>query len=354
MNHERKVQPHTDDAHGREPIIPLPGSIHMDIDLDAPGRQVGSVRFAHSLDNDAWGADLVPIISIRGGDGPVVLAEAGNHGDEYEGMITLLELARSIDPATLRGQLILLPAVNAPAARAGRRCSPVDGLNYNRCFPGDFHGTLSRQIAAFLYHGLMPRADIFLDLHSGGSSLEIMPSNTVEVAEDPAQTRANLDGARAFGASHAVFVNNLGEPRTATAAASRRGLVTIGTEMMGGGFVSPEALATCKRGVRNVLMHFGLIDGVPERAGDPVVLTVDRSDAYHLAPHAGVFERRVPLGTEVEAGALLGLLHDVFAPMTEPTELRAAFAGTVYALRHPAHAEAGNCCIVLAEAGGPV
>lgn len=324
----------------------------MDIDLEARGIASGHIRFAHSTDNDAWGADLVPIISIRGGDGPVVLAEAGNHGDEYEGMITLTELARTIDPARLRGHLILLPAVNAPAARAGRRCSPEDGLNYNRCFPGDFHGTLSRRIAAFVYHGLMPRADVFLDLHSGGSSLEIMPSNTVEMSEDPARTEANLQGARAFGASHVVFVNNLGEPRTATAAATRRGLVTIGTEMMGGGFVSPEALATCKRGVRNVLMHFGLIDGAPERGGDPVILTVDRPDAYRLAPHSGVFERRVPLGAEVGRGDLLGLLHDVFAPMRAPTELRSAFAGTVYALRHPAHAEAGNCCVVLAEARG--
>lgn len=354
MNHERKVRPNDGNVGNADPVIPLPGSIHMDIDLEARGISIGSVRFAHSLDGDAWGADLVPIISIRGGDGPVVLAEAGNHGDEYEGMITLTELARTLDPAKVRGQLILLPAVNAPAARAGRRCSPVDGLNYNRCFPGDFHGTLSRQIAAFLYHGLMPRADIFLDLHSGGSSLEIMPSNTVEVAEDPAQTRANLDGARAFGASHAVFVNNLGEPRTATAAASRRGLVTIGTEMMGGGFVSPPALKTCKQGVRNVLMHFGLIDGVPERVGDPVMLTVERPEAYHLAPRAGVFERRVPLGAEVAEGDLLGLLHDIFAPMAAPAEIRAAFTGTVYALRHPAHTEAGNCCVVLAEAGGPI
>lgn len=330
-----------------------PGSVRLDIDLDESGTQSGFVRFPHSPDDDAWGAVMVPIVSIKGTDGPVVLAEAGNHGDEYEGALTLTELARSIDPAQLHGQLILLPAINAPAARAGKRCSPVDGLNFNRCFPGAHRGSISQQIAAFVNDVLLPRADVFLDLHSGGSSLEIMVSNTVEVASDPRQTEANLTGARAFGASHAVFVNNLGEPRTATAAASAQGVLTIGTEMMGGGFVDPHALQVCKTGVRNVLVHLGMLEGAQQALADPTVLSVARPDAYHLTTMDGIFERCVPLGAEVESGALLGRVHDRFAPLEEPLEIRAAFDGTVYALRHPALVSHGNCCVVLAEPGQP-
>ena len=56
-----------------------------------------------------------------------------------------------------------------------------------------------------------------------------------------------------------VVIGNLGDPRTATAAACRAGLVTVGTEMGGGGTVSIEALATCRHGVRNVLAHLGVL-----------------------------------------------------------------------------------------------
>ena len=48
---------------------------------------------------------------------------------------------------------------------------------------------------------------------------------------------------------------HLGESRTSTATAGWAGLTTVDTEMAGAGTVSLEALAICRRGVRNVLAH---------------------------------------------------------------------------------------------------
>ena len=61
----------------------------------------------------------------------------GNYGDEYEGQIALNNLIRTLEPQHIRGRLIILPALNFPAAMAGRRVSPLDGLNLNRVFPAD-------------------------------------------------------------------------------------------------------------------------------------------------------------------------------------------------------------------------
>ena len=44
-------------------------------------------------------------------------------------------MIRELDAGEIQGRLILLPAVNTPAVIAGRRTSPVDGLNFNRSFP---------------------------------------------------------------------------------------------------------------------------------------------------------------------------------------------------------------------------
>src|SRR5258708_32668570 len=157
-----------------------------------------------------------------------------------------------------------MPANNVHAVTAGQGPSLVDGLNLNGTFAGDPRGSITEQIAAFISDEIYPRGDAFLDLHSGGSSLAISPSAIIEPTDDPALHRKNVAAARAFDAPLIVVVGNLGDPRTATAAACRAGLITIGTEMGGGGTVSPEALAICRRGVRNVLPHLGVPP--PDRA----------------------------------------------------------------------------------------
>ena len=97
------------------------------VDFDAPGRQTGFLRVPHSTHASAYGWIPVPVVCLRHGDGPTVLLMAGNHGDEYEGQVALMHLARTLRAEDVQGRLILLPAVNFPAADAGRRTSPLDG-----------------------------------------------------------------------------------------------------------------------------------------------------------------------------------------------------------------------------------
>ena len=154
------------------------------IDFDRTGKQVGFVDIPHSPHEDAWGANRIPIAVIANGRGPTVILQAGNHGDEYEGPITLGELIRELDPGMVSGRIIFLPAINVPAVLAGRRTSPVDGLNLNRTFPGDPAGTITQQISAYVSDVVMPLAQAYVDLHSGGSSLNILPSAIIEPAPD--------------------------------------------------------------------------------------------------------------------------------------------------------------------------
>src|SRR3954468_21472357 len=119
----------------------FPENCHMhlnpivsEVDFDLAGRHTGYLRLPHSVHRSAYGWLPFPVVSIRNGSGPVVLVMAGNHGDEYEGQILAAQLAREIDPAHLTGQIIVLPAVNAPAVEQGLRTSPIDDGNLNRAF----------------------------------------------------------------------------------------------------------------------------------------------------------------------------------------------------------------------------
>jgi predicted deacylase len=320
------------------------------IDLDKPGKQVGFVMIPHSPDDDAWGVTRLPIAVIANGTGPTIILEGGNHGDEYEGPITIGELIRELDPDEVSGRLILMPANNVHAVVAGKRTSPVDGLNLNRTFPGNPIGTITQQIAAFMAQEIFPRGDAFLDLHSGGSSLDILPSAVIEPSEDPELLKKNIAAARAFGADYTVVIPNLGDPRTATACACQAGLISIGTEMSGGGSVSREALALCRTGVRNVLVHLGVL---PEAYATPIsgkdrVLDLPGAGSYVYATMDGIFESFDPLGAEVKKGEPCGRIHCTWDATRAPETLYYGADGVLYGRRQPGRVRPGNCVLTVA------
>lgn len=129
------------------------------IDFAAPGKQLGHLAIVHS-DNEHDGAVIpVPIAVISGLNGtagPTILLTAGTHGDEYEGQVLLHELIRGIDPAQVHGRIIVLPSLNLPAVREGRRVSQVDGANLNRALPGNSAGGPTDQIAQIIEGLLLP------------------------------------------------------------------------------------------------------------------------------------------------------------------------------------------------------
>jgi N-alpha-acetyl-L-2,4-diaminobutyrate deacetylase len=321
------------------------------VEFDKPGKQTGFIEVPHSVHDDAWGVIPVPVAVISNGLGPTVILEGGNHGDEYEGPIVLGELIRTLDPRAVSGRLIFIPAINLPAVAAARRTSPIDDLNFNRAFPGDPLGSPTLQIVAYVNDVLFPMADAFLDLHSGGSSLMMTPSAIIEPVADPAQHVRNTAATLAFGASMTVAIDNRGDPRTATASAAKAGLTVVGTEMAGGGGVSIDALALCRRGVRNVLAHLGALP--PEMADPPKtasqVYDLPGPNAYVLATHEGVFEPFHANGAAVRAGQPAGRIHFLIDPSRPPVELAYHADGVLYGRRQPGKVRPGNCCLVVAR-----
>ena len=64
----------------------------------------------------------------KGSTGPILTVSGGVHGDEYEGPISLMNIARSVEANSINGQIIIIPSLNFPAFMVGDRVSPIDGL----------------------------------------------------------------------------------------------------------------------------------------------------------------------------------------------------------------------------------
>lgn len=325
------------------------GNAFTRIDFGKQGRQFGYVDFPHSPHDDAWGVTRVPIAVLSNGDGPTIIFEGGNHGDEYEGPIAISELANSLDLGEINGRIILMPANNVHAVKVSNRVSPVDGLNMNRVFPGDEFGSITQRIAAYLTKVIFPMGDAFVDLHSGGSSLQILPSAIIEPTRDQDLHARNVAAARAFGAPYTVIVSNMGDTHTASATACQAGLVTVGTEMGGSGTVSLDALKVCRDGVRRLLQHFEVLQGTPPPPTDSGVLELLGPSSYVYAAEEGVFEPYHANGTKVSAGQPAGQVHKPWSVGTNPVELEFAADGIILGQRHPGRVRPGNCCAVVAS-----
>jgi predicted deacylase len=330
-------------------MSPRTSPLRADIDLEAPGKRVGHVRLPHSVHESAYGWIPIPIAVIRGGEGPTVLLTAGNHGDEYEGQIALLKLVRELDPARLRGRVIVLPRMNLPAAAAGRRTSPIDGGNLNRVFPGDPDGTVTEQIASYVASVLVPMAQASIDIHSGGSSLDYLPCAYARLPADPGLRKRQRAALEAFGAPRAILVENPLTNNSMSATALAAGHVHFSTEIGGGGTTPPSSQAIADDGVRRFLAHLGVVDDAPPVAAPTRMMRVAGAEHYVYAPVRGLFEPAFELGDAVVRGQPAGRIHFPEEPERAPRELHFAGDGVLVCRRVSSLVAPGDCLAHLAS-----
>ena len=302
----------------------MPASqIHTDIDYSLlQGKQCGHLAIPYSHNLGGWANLQIPICVIRNGEGPAVLLMAGNHGDEYPGQIAILKLWRELQPEQITGTLILMPCLNPPAAKASTRLSPLDGRNFNRCFPGNPSGTVSEMLAHYLTTVLFPMAEYVIDLHTGGRSMGFLPCAHMHLVPDRRQRERMIQAAEAFLTDVTFLYTDVAGTGLLPTEAERQGKIVITTELGGGETVPASIHRMCQQGLRNVLIHCGVLRGETQNRQRPArwVQALDRSD-YLFAPESGLFENCVELGETVEKGDLLGQIHFLEQPGREPVRV---------------------------------
>ncbi len=324
------------------------------IDFERPGRQAGYLRVPQSRNLSGWGTVEVPIAVIARGKGPTVLITGGVHGDEYDGQVAVSRLLHTLQPDRVRGRVILMPAVDLPACLAMTRLCPYDARDLNRVFPGNPDGTFTERLAHFIDTEILPLVDVSLDLHTGGSSMDFVPSTNMHFLDDPQRMQRTLDAAAAFGAPYNVVFWGVDESSTLTSAVERRGIVSLGTELGGYARVSVEGVAVGERGAANILKRFGVIEGEPDAAGNDGTprtrhMQVRDSSAFSFAPAPGLFEPRHRVGDTVQAGEVAGYLHFVEDVERAPLEVRYQRSGILWATQGPGRPEKGDTVAVVLE-----
>jgi predicted deacylase len=332
------------------------GLVHQ-IDFDRDGKTVDFLSIPFSIDRSPYFQVKVPICVIRNGSGPSVLLMAGNHGDEYEGALALAKLIRRLDPARVRGRITILPMANAPAVMTAKRCSPLDGGNLNRAFPGDPGGTPTSRLAHFLESDLFPRHDVVFDIHSGGTSMEHLATALIERNDDPRRHDRALALMRALGMPYGFVADNGPAAPTSMGAARRAGAIGLSGEFGGGGTATVDSMGVTARAIDNLLVATGVVDDavlgpLPPSEGPMQLLSLARHSQGIYATRRGWYEPAVRLGARVAAGDLAGWYHDLERLEAPEEPLLFAESGIVISRRLHTHCEAGDCLIQVAEPVG--
>jgi N-alpha-acetyl-L-2,4-diaminobutyrate deacetylase len=317
------------------------------VDFGRDGVQHGFLRLPYSRDDSAWGSVMVPVAVVKNGTGPTALLTGGNHGDEYEGPLALYELARTLDPDTVAGTVIIVPAMNYPAFCAGTRTSPVDRGNMNRSFPGRPDGTLTEKIADYFQRDLLPRADLVLDFHSGGRTLDFLPWCAAHILADKRLEEKAFAAVEAFSAPWSVRMLEIDAVGMYDTAAEEMGKVFVTTELGGGGTACAETVRIARRGVLNLLRHAGIVAGEIERRPTRW-LDMPSGDCFAFAEESGMAETMVDLSEPVEKGAVIARIHRIGRTGLAPQEIRARMSGLLAARHFPGLVKAGDCVAVIA------
>ncbi len=325
-----------------------------EIDFEKPGKNHYQVAF--HLDSN-WGYSLVPLTVINGLRGPTeknVVAIGGTHGNEYEGQVAVRRLCRDLDPAAMRGRIILIPQLSESACVANLRESPLDRVNMNRAFPGNPRGTISYRISNFVKTFVFPQVHVVLDIHSGGSEAIFPLCSSFHPIPDPVQRAEIAKVAQLFDTPFVMLYSSQMASGLLTDEAEAMGKITIGGEFGFAESTNRKGTLHAYEGIKNVLRHYGLLPGEImkidlARPSAPRFVQALNLEDYIPCPRNGVWEPLTELGVNVQQGDLLGRLHDFSDHSSEPLEIRAHRSGVLTMLHFAAQCKKGLTLYVVSE-----
>lgn len=153
---------------------------------------------------------------------------------------------------------------------------------------------------------------------------------------------------RAFNAPYSMRMLELDAGAMYDTAAESQGKVFVTTELGGGGSSSARSVAIAERGVRNLLVHAGILQGEVQTTPS-VMLDMPDGDCFIASLHDGLLEMCRDLGDTVDQGEVIARVYDATRSGVPPVEYRAARSGLLAARHFPGLVRCGDTLAVIAD-----
>lgn len=244
----------------------------------------------------------IPISVVRGGEpGPSLFIMGALHGNELNGAGIVRELMVNPPFELVAGTLILAPVVNILGFERHSRYFP-DRRDPNRVFPGSEGGSLASRYVRVVWEELIAPCDLGIDLHTAAIRRTNFPNVRGDL-DDPDVARL----ARAFGAE--LIVHSRGPRGSLRRTACSAGKPVIILEAGETSKIEPAVVECGVRGVRNVLIEYGMIAGEP--SAPPYQVEI-RETRWLRARGGGLLMFHVAPGDLVEKGQPIATNFSLF------------------------------------------
>jgi predicted deacylase len=279
----------------------------------------------------------IPIMIVNGvNDGPILLVDAGVHGDEYEGMEAIRRVANTLNPKKLKGAFIGIPCLNVLAFEVGKRTNVIDYLNLNRICPGKpvGKGYITENIAYIYEKELVSVLDesiaCCISFHGGGNIQKVGPM--IPYAESSGSVGEKVSElSKIFGIDLLTTCTG-GYPPAGTGGTTsiplKLNIPAFTVECGDEGRINEEFIKIDIRGLNNIMIYLDMIEGkldLPEKwiwVEGPLI----------ICKKGGFFLNRITkTGERVSKGDIIGKTINYFGEEVERVE--APDDGIIYLLR---------------------
>ena len=295
--------------------------------LQLEGREVEvgtKAKFPFIPDNSFEATYLnMPVFVARGAEpGATLCITAGVHGDELNGVEVARRVIQRADPASMRGTLIALPAINAEGMRTGNRYLS-DRRDLNRAFPGREGGSVASLIANSVFR-VISHCDALVDLHTASNQRSNLPQIRADLSDPDIH-----DLAVHFGIG--IAISGAGPDGSLRREAAKAGIPAIIYEAGAPHKFEAGEIAQGVDGVENVMAYLDMIDR--DEVEIPDTRIYERARWIRVAlGEGGFFFPSAGLGDFVESGQSLG---EVIDPLTDtPYTVTSTVTGEIIGMAH--------------------
>lgn len=268
--------------------------------------------------------------------GPVVLVQAGLHGDEINGIEIVRRMLDEDQFKVKKGAIIAVPILNIFGFIHFSRDLP-DGKGVNRSFPGTKLGSLASRIAFHYTNEIFSQIDLAIDLHTGGAQRHNFPQIRYTKEDEKSKSLAVI-----FNAPF-TFASNL-ISKSFRKTAFLRGIPTLvfeaGESMRFDEFSIQKGIT----GILNILGYFNMLEHNAE-SKKTIFLNTRK---WLRAPTAGMFIPQIANGTAVKKNDVLGVITDAFSKRNK--KVKAPYDGFIFCVNHQAVVNQGDALFHIGSA----
>jgi len=268
----------------------------------------------------------IPLHIVNGAaDGPTLVVQAGASGLEIEPSLILPHVVNELDPAAVKGALIMVPLMNTSGFEFARVNSVYDDKHLNRLGRGDANGSVSEQLVQAYYEAAIANADALLDIRTGSQ----WSYHHFAGVHDEGDVESSKALAVALGLPQVV----LGQDRyNSMAREAARAGKAVAVAFIGGGpglrDYRDQDLGMMRNAVLNAMRHLGMLAGGPESDVDSVAVIREHTLISPRGERGFTFMDKTLRGQQVDAGDVLGYVRHPFSGEAIK-QIRAPRAGVV-------------------------